>query len=134
MLDIKLLRNNFEEVEKALSTRNEDFDLSLFKDLDNKRRELLSEVEALKAEQNSVSKKIPQMKKEGQDTTALLQEMKELSDKVKGLDAKVSEVEDELNKYMLTIPNIPNPTVPQGNSDEDNVEIRKFMEPTKFDF
>lgn len=134
MLDIKLLRNNFEEVEKALSTRNEDFDLSLFKDLDNKRRELLSEVETLKAEQNSVSKKIPQMKKEGQDTTALLQEMKELSDKVKGLDAKVSEVEDELNKYMLTIPNIPNPTVPQGNSDEDNVEIRKFMEPTKFDF
>lgn len=134
MLDIKLLRNNFEEVEKALSTRNEDFDLSLFKDLDNRRRELLSEVEALKAEQNSVSKKIPQMKKEGQDTTALLQEMKELSDKVKGLDAKVSEVEDELNKYMLTIPNIPNPTVPQGNSDEDNVEIRKFMEPTKFDF
>lgn len=134
MLDIKLLRNNFEEVEKALSTRNEDFDLSLFKDLDNKRRELLSEVEALKAEQNSVSKKIPQMKKEGQDTTALLQEMKELSDKVKGLNAKVSEVEDELNKYMLTIPNIPNPTVPQGNSDEDNVEIRKFMEPTKFDF
>lgn len=134
MLDIKLLRNNFEEVEKALSTRNEDFDLSLFKNLDNKRRELLSEVETLKAEQNSVSKKIPQMKKEGQDTTALLQEMKELSDKVKGLDAKVSEVEDELNKYMLTIPNIPNPTVPQGNSDEDNVEIRKFMEPTKFDF
>lgn len=134
MLDIKLLRNNFEEVEKALSTRNEDFDLSLFKDLDNKRRELLSEVEALKAEQNSVSKKIPQMKKEGQDTTALLQEMKELSDKIKGLDAKVSEVEEELNNYMLTIPNIPNPTVPQGNSDEDNVEIRKFMEPTKFDF
>ena len=54
MLDIKLLRNNFEEVEKALSTRNEDFDLSLFKDLDEKRRKLLAEVEVLKAEQNAV--------------------------------------------------------------------------------
>ena len=65
MLDIKLLRNNFEEVEKALSTRNEEFDLSLFKDLDEKRRKLLAEVEVLKAEQNAVSKQVPIMKKEG---------------------------------------------------------------------
>lgn len=134
MLDIKLLRNNFEEVEKALSTRNENFDLSLFKTLDEKRRQLLAEVEALKAEQNQVSKKVPQMKKEGLDTTEVLEEMKKLSDKVKDLNAKVNDVEDELNKYMLTIPNIPNPTVPQGATDEDNVEIRRFMEPTKFDF
>lgn len=134
MLDIKLLRNNFEEVEKALSTRNEDFDLSLFKDLDNKRRELLGQLEAMKAEQNVVSKKVPQMKKEGLDTTEVLAQMKELSDKVKELNTQVNEVDAELNNYMLTIPNIPNPTVPQGSSDEDNVEIRRFMEPTKFDF
>ena len=134
MLDIKLLRNNFEEVEKALSTRNESFDLSLFKTLDEKRRQLLAEVAALKPEQNQVSKKVPQMKKEGLDTTEVLEEMKKLSDKVKDLNAKVNDVEDELNKYMLTIPNIPNPTVPQGATDEDNVEIRRFMEPTKFDF
>lgn len=134
MLDIKLLRNNFEEVEKALATRNEDFDLSLFKDLDNKRRELLGQLEAMKAEQNVVSKKVPQMKKEGLDTTEVLAQMKELSDKVKELNAQVNEVDAELNNYMLTIPNIPNPTVPQGSTDEDNVEIRRFMEPTKFDF
>ena len=134
MLDIKLLRNNFEEVEKALSNRNETFDLSKFKSLDENRRNLLAELEALKAEQNTVSKKIPQMKKEGQDVTAVLEEMKVLSDKVKELNGKVSEVETELNDYMLTIPNIPNPTVPSGMTDEDNVEIRKFMEPTKFDF
>ena len=134
MLDIKLLRNNFEEVEKALSNRNETFDLSKFKSLDENRRNLLAELEALKAEQNTVSKKIPQMKKEGQDVTAVLEEMKVLSDKVKELNGKVSEVETELNDYMLTIPNIPNPTVPLGMTDEDNVEIRKFMEPTKFDF
>ena len=134
MLDIKLLRNNFEEVEKALSSRNEDFDLSKFKELDEKRRTLLSEVEGLKAKQNAVSKQIPAMKKAGEDTSAIMAEMKELSDKVKTLSAQVSETEEELNNYMLTIPNIPNPTVPQGATDEDNVEIRKFGEVPKFDF
>lgn len=134
MLDIKLLRNNFEEVEKALSTRNEDFDLSKFKVLDEKRRTLLAEMEAKKSEQKKVSKQIPAMKKAGEDVTAVLAEMKELADEVKELNGQVSEVEAELNAWMLTIPNIPNPTVPQGETDEDNVEIRKFGEPTKFDF
>jgi len=134
MIDIKLLRNNFEEVEKALSTRNEDFDLSKFKVIDEKRRELLGEVEVLKAEQNSVSKQVPIMKKEGKDVGPVLEEMKNLSDKIKELDVEVSAVEKELNNFMLTIPNIPNPTVPAGATDEDNVEIRKFGEPTKFDF
>ncbi|MBE5968769.1 MAG: serine--tRNA ligase [Lachnospiraceae bacterium] len=134
MLDIKLLRNNFEEVEKALSTRNEDFDLSKFKDLDEKRRNLLGEVEKLKSEQNAASKQIPVMKKEGKDTSALMEEMKVLAGKIKELDAKVSEADEELNAYMLTIPNIPHPSVPEGKTDEDNVEIRKWSEPTKFDF
>ena len=134
MLDIKLLRNNFEEVEKALSTRNEDFDLSKFKVLDGKRRELLTEVEQLKSQQNAVSKKIPQMKKAGEDVSEIMADMKKLSDQIKGLDAELSTVDAELNAYMLTIPNIPNPTVPAGMSDADNVEIRHFSEPTKFDF
>lgn len=134
MLDVKLLRTNFEEVEKALSNRNEDFDLSKFKELDEKRRELLAKVEQLKAEQNAVSKKIPMMKKEGKDVMSVLEEMKTLSDKIKEIDKEVGKAESELNDYMLTIPNIPNPSVPAGNSDEDNVEIRRFGEPTKFDF
>lgn len=134
MLDIKLLRNNFEEVEKALSTRNEEFDLSKFKEFDEKRRQLLGEAEKLKAEQNVVSKQVPRMKKEGKDVAPVLEEMKKLSEKVKELTADVSAVEKDLNNYMLTIPNIPNPTVPKGSSDEDNVEIRKFSEPTKFEF
>lgn len=134
MLDIKLLRNNFEEVQKALSTRNEDFDLSKFKEIDEKRRELLGEVEQLKAEQNAVSKQVPIMKKEGKDVVPVLEEMKNLSDKIKELDVEVSAVEKELNNYMLTLPNIPNPTVPAGATDEDNLEIRKFGDPTKFDF
>lgn len=134
MLDIKLLRNDFEGVKAALADRNEDFDLSRFQELDTKRRELLAEVEVLKSEQNKVSKQIPAMKKEGKDVAPIFKEMKELSEKVKGLNAQVNEVEEELNAYMLTIPNIPNPTVPKGSSDEDNVEIRRFGEPTAFDF
>ena len=134
MLDIKLLRSDFEGVEKALSTRNEEFDLSKFKDLDAKRRALLGEVEALKSEQNKASKQVPIMKKEGKDTTALFEEMKQLSDKIKELDAQVRTVDEELDAWMLTIPNIPHPSVPAGKSDEENVEIRKFGEPTKFDF
>lgn len=134
MLDIKLLRNNFEEVEKALATRNEDFDLSKFKSMDEKRRELLAEVEQLKNQQNVTSKKIPQLKKAGEDVSAVMEEMKKLSDRIKGLDTQLNAVDAELNAWMLTIPNIPNPTVPAGDSDEDNVEIRRFSEPTKFDF
>ena len=134
MLDIKLLRTDFERVEKAMANRNEEFDLSLFKALDETRRNLLSEVEVLKAEQNKVSKQIPVMKKEGKDTSAVMAEMKELSEKIKGLDSKVAEAEKALNEYMLTLPNIPHPTVPLGKTDEDNVEIRKWGEPTKFEF
>lgn len=134
MLDIKLLRSNFEEVEKALSTRNEEFDLSQFKELDEKRRNLLGEVEALKSEQNKVSKQVPIMKKEGKDVAPVFEEMKKLSEKIKDLDAQVREVDAELDAWMLTIPNIPHESVPAGKTDEDNVEVRKFGEPTQFDF
>lgn len=134
MLDIKLLRNNFDEVAKALEKRNEEFDLSQFQEMDGTRRALLAEVEALKAEQNRVSKQIPAMKKAGEDVAPVFAEMKALSDKVKELDAQVAEVDAKLNDWMLTIPNIPNPSVPAGSTDEDNVEIRKFGEPRVFDF
>lgn len=134
MLDIKLLRTNFDQVEKALSTRNEDFDLSKFKQLDDKRRSLLMQAEQLKNEQNKASKQIPIMKKEGRDTTDLMQEMKGLSNDIKELDSQIAGVEAQLNDFMLTIPNIPNESVPQGNSDEDNIEVRKWGEPKKFEF
>ncbi len=134
MLDIKLLRTEFDKVKEALSDRNEDFNLDDFKALDENRRKLLAEVEVLKAEQNKVSKQIPMMKKAGEDTDAIMSEMKELSEKIKGYSTKVAEAEKALNDFMLTIPNIPNPTVPKGATDEDNVEIRKWGEPTNFDF
>ena len=134
MLDIKLIRSNPEILEKALAKRKEDFDISGFLSLDEKRRSLLVEVEQLKNRQNTDSKLIPQYKKEGKDVSTLMEEMKELSDKIKELDLQVKEIDDEIDKVMLTIPNIPNETVPLGDTDADNVEIRKWGEPGKFDF
>lgn len=134
MIDIKLLRDNYDDVKLALSKRKEDIDLEKFKSLDLKRRELLQEVELLKSKQNKVSKEVPILKKEGKDTTALLEEMKVLSSQIKTLDQQVKELEIDLNNFMLTIPNIPNPSVPLGDTDDDNVEIRKWGEPKSFDF
>ena len=134
MLDIKLIRNNPEKVIAALARRGEVIGLDHFLELDKKRRELLFEAEQLKSKQNEVSKQIPQMKKEGQDTTALFAEMKELSAKVKGLDTEIKTLDEEIEAVMMTIPNLPNENVPDGTTDEDNVEIRRHLEPTKFDF
>jgi seryl-tRNA synthetase len=134
MLDIKLLRNDTEKVRKALEKRKENFDLDEFLKLDEKRRELLYKAEQLKSEQNATSKQIPAMKKEGRDVSGLLEEMKKLSDTIKELDAQVREVDEEIEKVMLTIPNIPHESVPVGDTDEDNVEVRKWGEPRKFEF
>ena len=134
MIDIKLLRTEPEKVKAALARRKESVDIDGLLALDAKKREITYEVEQKKAEQNTVSKKIPQMKKAGEDTAPVFAEMKALSDSIKELDDKVRELDEQMLKIMYTIPNIPNPTVPDGDTDEDNVEIRRFMEPTKFDF
>lgn len=134
MLDIKIIRNETEKVKALLSRRKENVDIDAVIALDNSRRELLFEAEQLKKRQNEVSKEIPKLKKAGEDTSAIFAEMKEISDRIKELDQKTKDVEDELNTLMLTIPNLPNPSVPDGDTDADNVEIRKYGEPTKFDF
>ena len=134
MLDIRLIREETEKVKAALSRRKEEIDIDRVLALDETRRGLLFEAEQLKAKQNEVSKKIPMMKKAGEDTAPVLAEMKELSDKIKDMDGKIRETEEALEKVMLTIPNIPNETVPDGTTDEDNVEVRRWGEPTKFDY
>ncbi len=134
MLDVKDLRNNFDAVKAALDKRHKDYHLEQFKDLDAKRRELIGKVEELKSKQNADSKEIPKLKKEGKDTTALMAEMKELSTKIKELDEQVAEVDEALTAFMYTIPNTPNALVPDGADDTENQEMRKWGEPTKFDF
>ena len=119
---------------EALKKRNNDLDITPAIELDKKRREILVDVEQKKASQNEISKKIPQMKKNGESTDEIFKEMKELSNKIKELDDQVREIDEELRNFMLRIPNIPNESCPVGADDSENVEQRRFGEPTKFDF
>ena len=134
MLDIKILRQDPDRIREALKNRNNPLDITPAIELDAKRRELLSDVEQKKAMQNEISKKIPQMKKAGEDTAPIFAEMKELSNEIKADDDKVREIDEQLRTYMLSIPNIPNDSVPVGKDDTENEEIRKFGTPREFDF
>ncbi|MDD6308178.1 MAG: serine--tRNA ligase [Clostridia bacterium] len=134
MLDMKKIRTETAMVKAAMERRKENVDIDALIAQDEARRNLLYEAEQLKAKQNEVSKAIPRMKKAGEDTTAILSEMRELSDCIKELDTKIREAEEEQQKMLLSIPNIPNPTVPDGDTDEDNVEVRRYGEPTAFAF
>lgn len=134
MLDIKVIRQNPDLLIKALEKRHSKIDLTEFLDLDRKRREIIAEAEQLKNKQNEASKLIPGYKKEGKDISALMAEMKAIADRVKELDGKTREIDDAMEKIMLTIPNIPNELVPEGEDDRFNLEIRKYGTPTQFDF
>lgn len=134
MLDIKLLRNDPDKIREALKNRNSDLDIAPAIDLDAKRRSLLVKVEQMKATQNEISKKIPSMKKAGEDTTPIFAEMKTLSNEIKELDTEVSKIDDELKTFMLRIPNIPSERAPIGVDDTENKELRRWSEPRNFDF
>ena len=135
MLDIKVLRDDYDHVMEVMKVRGEnvgDIDKALA--LDEEKRKMQYEVQQLKAKKNEVSKQIPMMKKEGKDVEPIFAEMKGIGEKEKDLDTKIRDTEEELEKIMMTIPNIPHPSVPIGETDEDNVEVRRWGEPTKFDF
>ena len=135
MLDIKRIREDYEAVRKAIEKRGQgDFGILEVFSLDEKRRELLSIVEQKKNRQNQDSKDIPKFKKEGKDTTSLMEEMKVLSDEIKTLDAEVGEIESRLYDGILNIPNIPSELVPVGKTEDDNLEIRKWGTPREFKF
>ena len=135
MLDVKRVRENFEEVKAAVERRGQgDFGIDNIIKYDKERRELLAEVETLKNRQSVAGKDIPKMKKAGEDTTELMAELKELADKIKVLDKQVSEAEANLREAQLNVPNTPAADVPTGDDDSQNVEVRKYLEPTKFDF
>lgn len=135
MLDIKRIREDFDNVKAAVERRGKgDFGIGNVLELDVKRRELLAEVEALKSKQNAASKEVPKLKKAGEDTTALFAEMKELSAKIKELDGQVGEVEEELRAAILGVPNTPYCEVQDGLDDSDNEELRKVGTPREFDF
>ena len=134
MLDIKRIRNNPEEIIEALKKRRGEYPIQKLLDTDEKRREVIQKVESMKAEQNKLSKQVPQMKKNGEDTTELFKNLKKLSDDIKALDDDLKDIDDEIREYLMEIPNTPNKDVPVGLDDTENLEMRKWGEPRKFDF
>lgn len=135
MLDVKRIRKNYEEVKERVEFRGKgDFGLSELKDIDEKRREILAEVEKMKNKQNTVSRQIPKLKKEGKDTSIIMSEMKKLSSNIKTLDAKLDEIDEQYRIMLLSVPNTPNQKVPYGVDDSDNEVMRIVGEPTKFEF
>lgn len=136
MLDIKVIRENPEKVKTAMKSRNKDMD-SLVDEvlaIDADRRALMQKTDLLKQEQNEASKKIPQIKKEGGDISEIMKRMNEIKESVKQNDAVLSELEEKQKKIMYEFPNIPSDTTPIGKDDTENVEIRRWGEPRKFDF
>lgn len=136
MLDIKVIRENPEKVKAAMKTRNKDMDALVDEVLkiDVERRKLSQENDALKKTQNDASKEIPKIKKEGGDCSAIFAEMAKIKEEIKENDDKISELSSRQQKIMYEFPNIPNESVPTGKDDSENVEIRRWGEPTKFDF
>ncbi|MDR0876181.1 MAG: serine--tRNA ligase [Clostridiales Family XIII bacterium] len=135
MLDIKRIREDYDAVKAAVESRGKgDFGLSEVLGLDKERREVIADAEQRKARQNTVSKEIPRIKKEGGDASSVLAEMKGLSDQIKADDARLAELDEKLKDALLGIPNTPDATVPPGEDDSANVELRRFGEPTVFDF
>ena len=135
MLDLKRIRDEKEEVKRLLTIKKADISLlERVSELDEKRRSLTYTAENLKMKQNNVSKEIPKLKKEGKDVAPIFQEMKELSEQIKEMDKELSDIQEELSATLLKIPNTPADCVPDGDSDEDNKEIRKWGTPRAFDF
>lgn len=134
MLDIRYVVENTESVKRALAGRNGEFPVDKAVDLELRRREIIKEVEALKARRNSESAKVAQLKREKQNADEIIADMQKIGGQIKELGDKLAVVEAELKDAMLSIPNLPHATTPVGKSDADNVEVRKWGEPTKFGF
>ena len=136
MLDIRLIRENPEKVKAAMKTRNKDMDALVDEilDIDKKVRELTQKADALKAQQNAASKDIPRIKKEGGDISEIMTKMNAIKEEVKVLDAEKAVLAEKQKTMMYEFPNVPSAETPIGKDDSENVEIRKFGEPRKFDF
>ncbi|MCF8068944.1 MAG: serine--tRNA ligase [Desulfobacterales bacterium] len=134
MLEIKFVRQNFQKVVDALSKRGDSAKLNEFIKYDENRRNILLEVENLKNKRNVVSGRIAEMKKKGENTEDLILEMREVSKTIKSLDADLSESEGVVNDLLMSIPNIPHPSVPEGKNERDNELVKKEGVIPDFDF
>lgn len=134
MLDIKYLRQNLDFVRRKMLQRGQFIDLDRFSALDTKRRDLLTSVETLRSERNNVSKEIGELKKKKADASLLIEKMSEVSAKIKEYDESLRVTEEEINAFLLSIPNIQHETVVVGRNDEDNPVVRSWGEKPVFCF
>jgi seryl-tRNA synthetase len=134
MLEIKFVRQNLELVQEALRKRGQGDDLKEFLHHDSERRAILLEVEALKHQRNTVSERIAEMRRDKQDASDVIAEMKAVSEQIKSLDEHLSQHEQGLRSILMGLPNLPHPSVPVGEDAEANVIIKKVGEPPSFDF
>ncbi|MBN2705957.1 MAG: serine--tRNA ligase [Deltaproteobacteria bacterium] len=134
MLDLKFIRNNLSAVSAMLEMRGNPLDLNEFKALDSRRLALLAEVETLKNQRNTCSDNIAKMKKSQEDAGAEISAMREVSRRIKELDAETAAVENQLYKIVSLIPNMPHHTVPRGLSEADNLQVREWGRKPEFDF
>ncbi|MFS1516849.1 serine--tRNA ligase [Bacillus sp. SM2101] len=135
MLDLKVLRGNFEEVKEKLTFRGEDLtDLGRFEELDQKRRELIVKTEELKSKRNEASQQVAMLKREKKDADHLITEMRQVGEHIKELDVELRKVEETLQQLLLSIPNIPHESVPVGETEDDNVEVRQWGQVPQFTY
>ncbi len=135
MLDLRFVRENYEDVKGKLAHRGEDLSaLDEVPALDERRRELIRQVEELKAKRNEVSQTIAQKKKAKEDADGDIKNMREVGERIKTFDEELREIEVKLQQVMLSIPNIPHESVPIGEDEEDNIEIRQWGELPAFEF
>jgi seryl-tRNA synthetase len=134
MLDLKFVRENMGLVGDALRRRRAAADLSGFEELDRNRREILAAVEKLRAERNEASEEIGRLRREKRDASALMERMKQVSATIKEQEAILPDVERRMEELLLSLPNIPDPSVPEGMGEEDNPVVRTWGEPPSFPF
>jgi len=134
MLDLGYVREHLDAIEKMARDRGITLDLAPFREIDTERRQLITSAERLKAERNRANEEIAGKKRAGEDATSILALMKEVSDRLKRDDVRIGELDERLKQFLLTVPNIPHASVPVGTSAADNVEVRRWGAPPKFDF
>ena len=134
MLDPRLLRSALEETAAQLKRRGYELDVERFQELESRRKEIQVRTQALQNERNIRSRSIGKAKAQGEDIAPLLAEVGKLGDELKAAEVELAELQGEIEAIMLGIPNIPHPSTPDGASEEENVEIRRWGEPRSFDF
>jgi seryl-tRNA synthetase len=134
MLDLQALRTDINTVAARLASRNYALDTARFEQLEAERKTVQTRTQELQAKRNSSSKLIGQAKAKGEDVSAIMAEVASLGDELKQLETKLETIQHDMQSFLSVIPNTPHESVPLGKSETDNVEVRKFGTPTKFDF